>query len=466
MPAHDIEVEQAVIGAMMLEPKQIDDVLLYLPSGKYFYHYAHQSIYDAIVMLKNSNKYVDLLTVADKLKELDQLEEIGGPFFLTQLTNNVVSSAHIVSHCLIIKEKFLKRHIATLGQRMVSFGFDNTDVFANIDEIEQGMMELSADMSISDPISLGIALPDAIQDLARLRDLTTDFTGTHTGSTELDELTGGLQPGEVTVLGARPSTGKTAMVLGWLIAAAKHDDPCAFFSLEMPTKQIAKRILSITTGIANDHIKAPKTMTANKFNDMISLANSYLSLPIYIDDTPGLSLLQLKSKVRRLVAKKKVKLVAIDYLQLMGLPSGQNKNDGYGEITKSLKSLAKELDIHIIVLSQLSRDNAKLNRRPQAHDLRDSGAIEADADLIILLYHALDFEKKEAHILDKAVMANVCKHRNGRTDVIPYWPNWSNFTFSDTFTLYSDQGSSLTPIPTPKPQEPPTMQFEDDMPFK
>lgn len=432
-PAQAIELEEAILGVLLLEPQKIEDVVALLPHSEYFYKPAHQHIYESILSLYNRGMHVDIYTLVQELTTKGEIELVGGAYTITQLTQAIASSAHIVSHCAFIKEKFLKRKLVSIGATLQLMGHDSSDIFQDLDKVEQLTAELSLSVGSAEAAHISTAISEAVQDIARLRDLPEDTTGITTGSVELDNLLGGWQETDLIVLGASPGTGKTAAALGWCIAAARHGKAAAIFSLEMSRMQITKRILANITNTPNKLIKLPKTMASNQFTQMVEIAEKHLKLPLYIDDTQNLSLFLLKSKIRRIATKKGVKLVVIDYLQLMHLPGGSfNKNDDLGEITKSLKALAKELKITIILLSQLTRDSKKTTRVPQPHDLRDSGAIEADADIVILLYHPLEQDIKEHPALKNAIIANIGKHRNGETDKIPFWVKWDTFTFSDT----------------------------------
>lgn len=464
VPAHARDAEEAVLGALLLERDRLDEVMVLLNSAEYFYVPSHQMIYEAILHLSAAGSNIDLITVAEHLSATGKLDKVGGPFYLTKLTEGVVSSAHVVSHSAIIKEKYLKRKMVSLANEMIAMGMDNSDVFENMDAIDRSLAEFNMQLSGSEPVPLVQAMPDALSDLVRLRDLQTEFTGIPTGNPYLDELTGGWQDGNLIVLGARPGTGKTMLGLGFAIAAAKDNIPVGFFTMEMSVAEITKRLICSLTHTSNNKIKAPKRFTDDEFGNMLQQSEKYMKLPIHVDGESGLSLATLKSKIRKLVSRKGVKMVVIDYLQLMSIP-GFNTNKELGDITRGLKTLAKQLQVPIVLLSQLSRDSAKGGRIPKEYDLRDSGSIESDADIIMLLYKAIDAQLKESPALKHAVMVNIEKNRNGaKEEALPIWPEWDKFIFHSE-PLGAWHTAPAPPTTNNIPSSPNMGDFDNAKPF-
>ena len=430
VPPQAKELEEAVLGAIMLEKSAFDTVVEIL-KPECFYVDAHQRIYKAMQGLAIKSLPIDLLTVVEELKFREELDIVGGPYFVTKLTNAVVSSANIDAHSRIVLQKFIQRELIRISGEIIGDAYeDSTDVFDMLDEAEGKLFEITNSHLRKNFDSIDTVLVKTIQRIEDMRNRQEDITGVPTGFPSLDKLTYGWQPTDLIVLAARPSVGKTAFALNLARTAALHPTkPTAvgFFSLEMSSSQLVQRILSAESEIWLEKIARGK-LEEHEMKQLYKKGIERLSkAPIFIDDTAALNIFELRAKCRRLKNKHNVGLIIIDYLQLMS-GAGENRNGNreqeISRISRDLKGLAKELQVPIIALSQLSREVEKRkegNKIPQLSDLRESGAIEQDADMVMFLYRPeyYDITANEFGESNKGeTYVKIAKHRNGSLDTV------------------------------------------------
>jgi len=426
VPPQAKELEEAVLGGVMLE-KNVFDIVAEILRPECFYMDAHQRIFKAMQELQQKNSPIDLLTLVEHLKFKEELETIGGPYFLARLTNSVVSSANIEAHCRIVLQKFMARELIRIGSMAVNEGYeDSSDVFDSIGMVEKEMSVLTTGGHVKSYSDISSVVVSRLSRIAELRKQDRHVTGVHTGYAELDRVTHGWQPTDLIILAARPSVGKTAFALNLARNAATHFQykvPVGFFSLEMSTGQLVDRIISADGELLLDHIT--NGQLAN--DEMVKLdeaSNRISEMKIYIDDTAAVNVFQLRSKARRMKRKHKIGLIIVDYIQLMSGMEDRKTNNREQEIStisRQLKILAKELEIPIIALSQLSRkvEDRKGGKIPQLSDLRESGAIEQDADMVMFLYREED--SNEMGESNKGLThLKIAKHRNGTLETIDF----------------------------------------------
>jgi len=432
VPPQAKDLEEAVLGAIMLEKNAFDTVVEIL-KPECFYVEAHQRIFSAMQNLANKSQPIDILTVAEELRSREELEMVGGPYYVTKLTNTVVSSAHIDAHARIVLQKFIQRELIRISGEIIGDAYeDSTDVFDLLDDAETKLFEITNNHLRKDYNSIDTVLVNTIKRIEDLRQRNEDVSGVPSGFSGLDRVTFGWQNTDLIILAARPAVGKTAFALNLARNAALHPTkptPVAMFSLEMSAGQLVQRILSAESEIWLEKIARGK-MEEHEMKQLYARGIQRLSqAPLYIDDTPALNIFELRAKCRRLKNKHNIGMVIIDYLQLMsGTGDGRNSNreQEISNISRNLKGLAKELNVPIIALSQLSRAveqrGAKEGSRiPQLSDLRESGAIEQDADMVMFLYRPEYYDltsNAEGENIKGLTEVKIAKHRNGTLDTI------------------------------------------------
>ena len=389
-----VDLEEAVLGAMMLEKEALSNVIDIL-KPEAFYKPAHQSIYRAVLDLFNNSEPVDLLTVTAQLKKNTELEIAGGAYYISQLTNRVASSANAEYHARIILQKYIQRDLIRISTEVINHSYeDSTDVFDLLDKATESIFQLVDTNVRKQQDSISKLLAKAITQIEEASQQTSGVTGVPSGFTGLDRITGGWQKSDLIVLAARPAMGKTALVLTLARnASVEFNKPVVFFSLEMSSLQLVNRLISAEAELEQDKIRKGQ-LRDDEFVQLNERIKKLASAPLFIDDTPALSIFELRAKARRLKENNDIQMIIIDYLQLMtaggeGGRGGGNREQEISYISRSLKGLAKELDVPIIALSQLSRDVEKRatgSKRPQLSDLRESGAIEQDADMVMFIY--------------------------------------------------------------------------------
>ena len=428
IPPQARELEEAVLGAILLDKSAFDTIIEIL-KPECFYVEGHQLIFSAMQGLQQKNMPIDMLTMVEELKMREQLDIIGGAYYISKLTNVVVSTANIEAHGRIVLQKFIQRELIRISGEVIANAYeDSTDVFDLLDDSETKMFNITNNYLKKNFVDIGDALAHAVTRIDQLRTKKDEISGVPSGFTSLDRITYGWQPTDLIILAARPSVGKTAFALNLARNAALHPtkpQAVGFFSLEMSASQLVQRILSAESEIKMEKISRGK-LEEYEYQQLHSKGIKKLEqAPIYIDDTAALNIFEFRAKARRLVNKHQVKMIIIDYLQLMSGSGDRNSNreQEISNISRSLKALAKELNIPIIALSQLSRavETRKESKMPQLSDLRESGAIEQDADMVMFIYRPEYYEvmsnemgestQGETHI-------RIAKHRNGRLDLI------------------------------------------------
>lgn len=436
VPPNAVEMEKVVLGAIMIDRDALP-IASELLRPEMFYHIHHQIVYSAILELGNKGWNIDLTTVTDQLKADKKLEEIGGQAGVAMLTNNVVSSAHTLNHCRKIVEKYLLREQIRIAGELLTKGYDeNSDPFENIERAEGDLHTLTMNIQQKEVQTIDTVVVQVMQDIEQLRHREHYLTGVGSGYRSLDIPTCGWQPSDLIILAARPSVGKTAFALSLASNAARSGEPVAFFSLEMSAKQLVKRVLAAESEMYLKTIRDARMDDGQMRHLYKNGVQKVAGMPFYIDDTASLTVGQFKAKCRRLVRKHKVKLIILDYLQLIKSTLGKNTNrqQQIGDISRELKITAKELDVPIIALSQLSREIEKRSTQvPQLSDLREAGDIEQDADVVMFLYGHSEKECKDDAEKASEIMLKVAKHRNGELETFV-------FDFDKPLQKFHDKG--------------------------
>ena len=419
VPPQNIEAEQAVLGAMLIKKEAIVEVQEILQPDD-FYREAHRIVYEAMVQLQNNDEAVDLVTLTEQLRKSEQLDKIGGLAFITQLANAVPTAANVVYHAKIVKEKAELRSLINAATAIASAAYeDNTDVENIMDDAEKKILAVANRQNGGAFESMKSIVMRTFERINVLYESKGGLTGISSGFKDLDKLTAGLQKSDLILVAARPSMGKTAFTLNIASYVGTHGGKVAFFSLEMSKEQLMQRMLCAEGGIDATKLRTGQLDT-QEWNKLVHVADTLSRAPIYIDDTAGITVMELRSKARRLKAEHGLDLIIIDYLQLMqGRPSknGDNRQQEISEISRSLKALARELDVPVIALSQLSRSvESRQIKKPMLSDLRESGSLEQDADIVMFLYREDYYDKdtENKNITDIIV----AKHRNGPVDTI------------------------------------------------
>ena len=427
LPPQAIDLEEAVLGALMLEKDALTAVVDILKPDS-FYKESHKVIYTAILDLFSESQPIDLLTVTNQLRKKGQLELAGGAFFITELTSKVSSAANIEFHARIITEQAMKREMISIASEVQREAFeDTTDVFELLDKMEQSLFEISEKNIRKNYSDMRSIMKEAIMELESKKGQKDGLTGVPSGFTALDRVTSGWQKSDLVIIAARPAMGKTAFVLSVLRnAAVDHDRPVAIFSLEMSSVQLVNRLISSEAELDSEKIKKGN-LADYEWEQLIHKTSKLSKAPLFVDDTPALSILELRAKCRKLKAQHDIQMIVIDYLQLM---SGDSKSGGGGNreqeiasISRALKKLAKELSVPVIALSQLSRavETRGGDKKPQLSDLRESGAIEQDADMVMFLYRPEYYgitEDEEGQPTAGVGEVIIAKHRNGSLETV------------------------------------------------
>ncbi|MGM0634430.1 MAG: replicative DNA helicase [Bacteroidota bacterium] len=486
IPPQAVDLEEVVLGAMMIDKKGIDEAIDILTPDA-FYRDAHKHIFEAIFSLFESGDPIDLLTVANKLKKEKKLELCGGEYYLIQLTQKVSSSAHIEFHCRIILQKFIQRSLIKISNEIIEEAYDEgTDVFDLLDHAESKLYEVTQgniNKSSETAQSLVMQAKKRIEEISNKEGLS----GIPSGFDDLDKLTSGWQPSDLIIVAARPGMGKTALTLSMARnIAVGHDIPVAFFSLEMSSVQLITRLISSETGLSSEKLRTGN-LENHEWEQLNVKVKALEQAPLFIDDTPSLSIFDLRAKARRLSSQHGIKLIVIDYLQLMTGGSSNksgNREQEISTISRNLKALAKELNVPVIALSQLSRavETRGGSKRPLLSDLRESGAIEQDADIVSFIYRPEYYDIDEWDDEEGGPTENqgefiVAKHRNGGLDNIrlKFLGHLGRFENLDNFSSSFEFGSSMNDENTSqnfaKPNEVfdtnpfPPNENDDEVPF-
>lgn len=433
VPPQALDLEGAILGACMLEKNAFDRVSEILKPES-FYRTAHQLVFKAMTSLSHKNQAIDILTVVEELKHLESLEEVGGPYFVERLTNSVVSSANIGTHALIIKQKFMKRELIRIGGETISAAYDDTtDVSDIIEAHEKQFTDLSTGGAIKSFTAQDEALVEAIKRIEDLRQQDDHLTGVPCGLTAIDQLTHGWQGSDLIIMAARPAVGKTALALQFARNAALDPFkpvPVGFWSLEMSTMQLTNRNLAAESEIYLENIRNGKLTDAHMKILYAKAVQRLAKARIFYDDTAGLTIYELRARIRRLKRqwvrdyKTDDGLFIVDYLQLMSGKSKGTREQEIAEISRGLKQIAKETNNPVIALSQLSRATEQRTgdkKMPQLSDLRESGAIEQDADMVMFLYRPEYYgetSNEQGESTKGETHLKIAKHRNGSLETI------------------------------------------------
>ncbi|MBQ8702067.1 MAG: replicative DNA helicase [Prevotella sp.] len=419
-----LDIERAVLGALMIDSDAFS-MISELLRPETFYEPRNQKIYHAIQTLSMDQKPVDIMTVTEQLRKEGTLEEVGGPAYIMELSSHVASSAHIEYHAHILTQKYTARQLITYSSQIQTSAFDETvDVDELMQSAESGLFELSQKNMRQDYTQIDPVIQQAVEIIQKAQSNTSGITGVSTGYTDLDDKTSGWQDSDLVIIAGRPAMGKTAFALSLAKnIAVDQKIPTAFFSLEMSNVQLVNRLLSNVCDISGKKILNGQ-LDDEEWKRLDRNLHSLMGSPLYVDDTPGMGIFELRTKARRLVREKGVKVIMIDYLQLMNANGTRfgSRQEEVSTISRSLKGLAKELNIPILALSQLNRtvDNREglEGKRPQLSDLRESGAIEQDADMVIFVHRPEYYHiYNDDHGNDLRGMAQIiiAKHRKGAT---------------------------------------------------
>ena len=388
VPPQAVDVEMAVLGAMLIDREAISKALEILDEDS-FYKEAHRKIFQGAVTLFEKSEPVDLVTLTEELRRRGQLEVIGGPVYLTELTGRVTSAGNVEYHARIVLEKALLRSLIAASAEVVNRAYNESeDALDLLDDAEQRIFQISERRLKKGFTAINKAIHDTMEMLEAIHGRHSGVTGVPSGFTQLDNLTGGFQPSDLVIIAGRPSTGKTALAVSIARnAAVDHDLPVGIFSLEMSSTQLVLRLLCAESRV-NAHNVRTGRLSNEEWQRLVNRIDKLLKARLFVDDTAALGILELRAKARRLKAEHNVGLVIVDYLQLMqGPKNAETREREISAISRSLKALAKELNIPVIALSQLSRAvEARANKRPVLSDLRESGAIEQDADVVCFVH--------------------------------------------------------------------------------
>lgn len=417
-PPQAIDIEEAVLGALLLEPEVVPDVLDQV-QPECFYKDSHKKIFEAITKLSGRNDPVDIFSVSDELAKDGALDEVGGMAYLSQLSTKIGAAAHVEYHTKVLLQKYLQRELIAISYEVQKAAFDDTlPVDDLINSAEEKVFTLAQRNVRNETKPILSVINRALDQIETNQQREDGLSGVPSGYTGIDRVTFGWQKADLIILAARPSVGKTAFVLTMARnMVVDHHIPVAFFSLEMPDTQLVTRIMVSETGLPSEKLRGAKKMSQSEWNQLHDGLNKLSRSPLWIDDTPSLSIYEFRSKARRLVNKQHVQLIIIDYLQLMTGPpelKGMREQE-VASISRSLKAIAKELNVPIIALSQLNRsvEIRGGNKRPQLSDLRESGAIEQDADIVMFIHRPDFVGVQDEDSVPGETDLIIAKHRNG-----------------------------------------------------
>lgn len=459
LPPQAVELEDSVLGALMIE-KDAYATVAELIRPESFYKDQNRMVYEAIRALAAKDQPIDMLSVAEKLKSLGNLDKAGGAVYLSELTRKVASTAHLTYHAQVVAQKATARELIQMAARIEEAAYDETQDVEDLMQVaESDIFEISQRAQKRDVTQIDPVIAEAFERMRKASKNEGNISGIPSGFKALDKITSGWQKSDLVIIAARPAMGKTAFVLSMAKnIAVNYHKPVAMFSLEMSNVQLVNRLIMNVCEIEGDKIKNGK-LTKQEWSQLEHKINELLGAPIYVDDTPSLSVFELRSKARKLVKEHHIELIIIDYLQLMnasGMSFGSREQE-VSIISRNLKALAKELDIPIIALSQLNRGvEARTGvdgKKPQLSDLRESGAIEQDADMVCFIhrpeYYRLYNDEKTGKDLRGLGQIIVAKHRNGATDEI-----WLRFRsklakFQNEDETWDESELDASPLPEP-----------------
>lgn len=452
IPPQALDLEVAVLGAMMLERNAVTNAIDIL-SKESFYDPKHQYIFGVIKFLFSNSKPIDILTVTDQLKKNGELEAAGGAAYISQLTSKIGSTAHVEYHARVIAEKHIKRELIRMSSEVIKDAYDETnDVFDVLNKAESELFGIAENNTGRAIDSMQNVVREAIEEIEKAAQNSDGISGVPTGFVGLDKLTSGWQRSDMIVIAARPAMGKTAFVLSMARnTAVDHNMGVAVFSLEMSSVQLVKRLIASEARLSAEKLRKGD-LRDHEFQQLHSRIMKLSTAPIFIDDTPGISIFDLRAKCRRLKMQHDIQMVIIDYLQLMTAGGGKNSGNREQEIStisRSIKEIAKELNIPIIALSQLSRSVEQRggDKRPVLSDLRESGAIEQDADIVSFIYRPEYYgfiQDEEGNSNQGVGEIIIAKHRNGALDTVRlrFVPEYARFENFESFS--SEEPSSFS----------------------
>jgi replicative DNA helicase len=442
VPPQAIDLEEAVLGAVLLEQNALNSIVEFF-EPEFFYKESHQLIYKAVKKLFSQSLPVDMLTVVQELKTVGDLELAGGAYYISQLSNRVASAANIEYHARIVQQKYLQRELISISSEVIKHSYEDTsDVFDILDFAERNLFAVSETNLRRNYNKMVDLVKDALDEIEKATKQEGNVSGVPSGFSGLDRMTAGWQKSDLIVLAARPGMGKTAFMLTMARnIAVESKMPIAVFSLEMTGVQLVKRLISSESMLTGDKLRRGD-LNQVEFQQLNARISSLTDAPIFIDDTPALGIFDLRAKARRLKSQHNIQMLIIDYLQLMsgGSDHRGNREQEISNISRSLKSLAKELNIPILALSQLSRavETRGGNKRPQLSDLRESGAIEQDADMVLFIYRPEYYkitQDEQGNSTQGLAQLIIAKHRNGSIGDV-------NLFFHDQYAKFSDYSNA------------------------
>ncbi|WP_321437364.1 replicative DNA helicase [uncultured Bacteroides sp.] len=431
----DCDSEEVVLGAAMLEVKAMPEVVQYL-RPEMFYYDNHRIIFTALMRMYNERRNIDLITVADELRRHDELEKVGGPFYITKLCSQVASTAHLRAHCLIVKDFYLRRQVIKGLSQLLGTAQDMTvDLADVVCDIQELATQVEKDAVKADNVrNMEVLMDDTLtQAKGRMENSANGVTGTDTGLADLNKITGGWQNGDLVVLAARPATGKTMFSLFLARIAARTGVNAVFFSIEMQGERLGDRLILMESNVNPYRWRTGQTDEA-EWNEAYTTAESLAELPIIVDDNPSMSMDYIRAQARMLKSRGKCDIIFIDYLQLSDMKGSvkenRNREQEVATAARKAKLLAKEMNCPVILLSQLNREaENRYGGKPQLSDLRESGAIEQDADIVVMLYrpalYNIPTDKDSGYPTEGLGVLNIAKHRNGETGNVYFSHNKS-----------------------------------------
>ncbi|MFO7879833.1 MAG: replicative DNA helicase [Bacteroidota bacterium] len=445
MQPQAVDIEEVLLGALMLEQDAVLLVIDILTEDS-FYKDEHKLIFKAILDLAKNQEPVDILTVTERLRSQAKLDEAGGPHYVSELTNRVATAAHVEFHAKIIQQKYIQRMLIQASSQIQKRAFDESEDVENlINYAENEIFQISEGNIKKETVVINKLITQAIEMVEEASKREDGLSGIPSGFSELDRYTSGWQPSDLVIIAARPAMGKTAFVLSMARnIAVEHNQPVALFSLEMSSLQLVTRLISAETELSGTKLRNGD-LHGHEWEQLDAKVKALEKAPVYIDDTPAISVFELRAKARRLVQAHGIKLIVIDYLQLMtaNVDSGGSREHEVSMISRSLKAIAKELNVPIISLSQLNRsvETRGGDKRPQLSDLRESGAIEQDADMVLFLhrpeYYEI-YEDEQGNSLMGMAEVILAKHRNGATGSV-------YLEFVSEFAKFKDKQETLDP---------------------
>lgn len=449
LPPQAIDIEEAVLGALMVDARAVDDVVHIIKTSDVFYKDAHKFIYEAVLDLYNRNQPIDLLTVSERLENLKKLDKVGGDFYLIGLTQSISGGAHSEFHARILLQYWMKRQFIKTSSEAIAMCYDiSTDVFdiENYIETKLDMIREATGVG-TNQLTMELATEEVVKRVELLSNMKEgEITGVPTGFEKIDKITGGWQNSDLIVIAARPGMGKSAFCSATILAAVKHKLPVGVISLEMSTLQLVTRLMANNS---NFHLNQlfrhgfEQDKLHDYFPKLIKLKDEMKRLPVYFNDTPALDIRDIKATARLWKRKHDIKLLIVDYLQLIKDSTKNNREQEISSISGQLKAIAKELSIPVIALCQLSREVERRggDKKPQLQDLRESGAIEQDADLISFIwrpeYYGFDIPSEMLEVGANTEF-NIAKHRNGSIDRKGIWFDKNKTKFQDKDPKFND----------------------------